>query len=115
MQVEDMPTAQLLRRIIHPSRFPLRRWVPRNHILSTDNTASSAQAINLRLRRVRIACVHVPRSAAVFDEVEAFRGECAEGQVEWDDVVDREDSGKDEDGVEECRINYEFDSVCGKA
>lgn len=114
MQVEDMPTRQLFRRIIHRPCLSLRRRVPRDHILPTDNTASSSQSINFRLCCVRIPCIHVSCRAAVFDEVEAFSGECSEGEVERDDVIDREDAGEDEDGIEKGGVDHEFDGVYAK-
>lgn len=112
MQVENMPTPQLFRRIVHRPRLACRSRFSRDHILPTNDTASPSEPIDLRLCCVRVSRVHVPCCAAILDEVEAFGGERSEGEVEWDDVVDREDAGQDEDCIEERGVYDEFDRVC---
>lgn len=114
MQMENMSTPQLFRRIVHRPRLARRSRFPRHHILSTDNTTSPSQAVNFRLRRIRVSRVHVPSCTAILDEVETLCRKGAEGEVQRNDMVDREDAGKDEDGVEEGGVDDEFDGVYGE-
>jgi hypothetical protein len=81
MQMENMSTPQLFRRIVHRPCFACRSRLPRHHILSTDNTTSPSQAINLRLRRIRVSRVHVSCCAAVLDEVKTLCRKGSEGEV----------------------------------
>jgi hypothetical protein len=113
MEMENMPTRQLFRRLIHScSRSrPSFLFGRLPHLFPTNHTTSSTESINFRLRRVRVPFIHVSRRLAVSSQVDAFGSECAECEVQGNDVVDWDVSREDEDGVEEGGVDDEFNGV----
>ncbi len=119
MKVKDMPTTQLLRRVIRSGYldvsipFRLPRYA-NHHLLPTDDARLIAQPLHLFSRSIGVESVHIPRGSTISDQVAASGEEGSKGHVDVSEDV-KGDAVVKEDDCEEREVGEEFYEVCERA